>query len=582
MIPRDALVSYKYYFAGTVPCPKDLYIRTLDAASLPVELQRTLLDAASQHTRNRRSLKQGGSSPKGNSRRKNNQWDEKSEQRTWRASKSPQARWGNDSGRSALSHAWKDKSPEKEVSRTAFSLLNKLCKDNFHSVAKKFQELRIVTKEMLSEIVDMIFNKACLEHTYAETYADLCLLLQQSYPTFPGANPEQRESFASILLNRCQHEFACIPSTLCPETFRNRASFVSMMTTTTSEANDVDIYLIKTKKRISGLMKVIAHLYLRDLFGNKVIREVALHLIFRKQTPEEHYVECFCVLVKNIGATLDSSANGRDYVTTFLSRLEEILSTGQYSSRIRFFVLDLTELRTNKWIDKRGQVQVQTKEAIKEARNKPEGATPFVQQVAGARPAYIKEQMQKVASIRVFDFNKVITVSEYFADDKQADAAVKDWLSLDLDRKGYVQAVMVLLERGYDRHDKADMLVEYIQALKEYITPDILKEALDSVKPNLKDAAIDNPKAYEFQAHILEHLNEILIESEFHEVKKRKSKTGTPGSFLPFKAGSPKGFTMRQAVFNEEAQEQVHDGFERRRSMKLKQPLKSCLRNNPK
>jgi hypothetical protein len=72
------------------------------------------------------------------------------------------------------------------------------------------------------------------------------------------------------------------------------------------------------KDRILGNMKLIGQLFLRKLLSQRIVRAVVLELIFKEASPEEHYIECLCVLLKNIGSTMEASSSGREYLGSFI------------------------------------------------------------------------------------------------------------------------------------------------------------------------------------------------------------------------------------------------------------------------
>eukprot|EP00397_Hematodinium_sp_SG-2012_P025866 GEMP01027060.1.p1 GENE.GEMP01027060.1~~GEMP01027060.1.p1 ORF type:complete len:501 (+),score=76.30 GEMP01027060.1:77-1579(+) len=437
--------------------------------------------------------------------------------------------WRSDAKVPRPNAATKNMSAEACTQREAFSLLNKLTRENFHSVSEKFSALEVTSPKLITQLSDMIFNKAVIEHGYSEIYADLCLLLHQSYPSFP--NPQQGGtpvSFAATLLNKCQKEFKDIPPTLQEKDLRSRVSQSSSSTGgTVASHEELENVVVRTKKRLTGLMKFIAHLYLRELLSNKIIREVGLHLVFHHTLPEEHYVECFCILLKNIGATFDSTPVGKDYMNTFNLRLTELCDSGHYSSRIKFFINDLWELRGNKWIDTRAMAQVQTKESIrahKEAEESGEQNNPFVEKIAGQRPAYIQEQMAKVAAASKFDIKKVHQLVDYFGEDHDDVNLVSDWVGLEYDEKDYEKATLALIKLGYDHPKKADNIIKLIKVLRDHITAKILDQAIDQAKPDLEDAAVDNPRAVEFHQNVVDYSESLILDAQFESVTKKNKK----------------------------------------------------------
>merc|ERR1719262_1698485 len=163
-----------------------------------------------------------------------------------------------------------------------------------------------------------------------------------------------------------------------------------------------EVIVKKQKDRVFGNMKFIGQLYLRKLLSHKVVREVVVRLVFKSEPPEEHYIECFCMLVRNIGATLESSDQGKSYMQQFANRMKDLAASNDYSKRIKFAIQDVLELRTNNWQERVLKEQMKTKDqirkdAVREARAQMGGAqNPYASmQIAGQRPQYITAVMEK-------------------------------------------------------------------------------------------------------------------------------------------------------------------------------------------
>merc|ERR1740121_2888457 len=147
----------------------------------------------------------------------------------------------------------------------------------------------------------MIFEKALAEPFYVETYADMVFELRGVYPFFPPEREgEKAQNFTRVLLNICQNEFEQLPQTFEPTDEEKAAT----------AKDELDLIMKSRKDKMLANMKFIGHLFLRQLLTVKVIGTVVHELIGMKEgLPQEHMIECVCVLLQSIGHDMDSKEN---------------------------------------------------------------------------------------------------------------------------------------------------------------------------------------------------------------------------------------------------------------------------------
>merc|ERR1719181_1526100 len=105
---------------------------------------------------------------------------------------------------------------EAKLKRDVNSLLNKITAENFTSITDQLAQLELKQHDDLSQVIDLVFDKAVTEHHYCEMYADMCLVLRTRFPEFksePNADGTEAPTltFTRALLNRCQEEFENLP-----------------------------------------------------------------------------------------------------------------------------------------------------------------------------------------------------------------------------------------------------------------------------------------------------------------------------------------------------------------------------------
>jgi len=277
-------------------------------------------------------------------------------------------------------------------------LLNKICPETVATIGEKMAEVTVDTAEELEQVIGLIFKKALSEPHYCETYADLVFCLKSAFPKFPNPDGGNKLTFKGILLNICQREFEALPSSMAP--VQDDTSNLDM--------GEVEFMRKKRKDRVLANMKLIGHLFLRDLLSAKVIGSVIqeLTLVDRADmVPEEHIIECAVELIMSIGHTLESMPAGKQALQQVCGRLLDLKQQtkkdgrGLYSKRIQFAIQDFLDTRSAGWTKKvfggvaktKSEIRTdQERELLKQAHGKEiiDGSQTIV---AGQRPMYVTD-----------------------------------------------------------------------------------------------------------------------------------------------------------------------------------------------
>lgn len=257
-------------------------------------------------------------------------------------------------------------SEKDKLRRQVMALLNKITVDSFAGITERIAEIEITQPWQMDVVIGLIFDKAVAEHHYSELYADMCKRLRNTWPELTGVDAETGEAvpvtFTRAIIEKCQAEFDAMPETLEPteeDVARARG-----------DPTDVELIITKKKNRILGNMKFIAQLFLMRILSSRSIRSVVEQLLFRTEAPEEHYIECICILLHNIGATLYQTDSGRAYVDQFVDRMEELCGKESYGKRIKFLMKDVIEAASTGWEGKHGGARMVTAAKSKEAVRK--------------------------------------------------------------------------------------------------------------------------------------------------------------------------------------------------------------------
>ena len=60
------------------------------------------------------------------------------------------------------------------IKRQTRAILNKLTPQSFSTLSKEMALLDIDSDELVSDVIDILFDKACMESNFAEAYANMC------------------------------------------------------------------------------------------------------------------------------------------------------------------------------------------------------------------------------------------------------------------------------------------------------------------------------------------------------------------------------------------------------------------------
>lgn len=191
------------------------------------------------------------------------------------------------------------------------SMLNKITEEKFLPLSLEIRTLfeeRIRDDKQLEECAESILEKAIQEPGYCSLYAQLCQFLS-----------EERKTFKMVLLHTCQKIFQNVLD--CQERWRG--------------------------KRILGCVQIIGELYNINLIPSKIIFcDVARRLVLEKS---DLSLDALCQLLTRTGRKMDEHSTVAINLNVYFAFLEKFQKDEQLSSRIRFLILDLLDLRKAKW-----------------------------------------------------------------------------------------------------------------------------------------------------------------------------------------------------------------------------------------
>ncbi|XP_029922171.1 eukaryotic translation initiation factor 4 gamma 1 isoform X3 [Myripristis murdjan] len=238
----------------------------------------------------------------------------------------------------------------QELFKRVRSILNKLTPQMFQQLMKQVTELTIDTEERLKGVIDLIFEKAISEPNFSVAYANMCrCLMGLKVPTTD--KPGITVNFRKLLLNRCQKEFEKDKDD--DEIFEKKQKELDAASGEEEKQRlleELEEAKDKARRRSLGNIKFIG-----ELFKLKMLTEVIMHdcIVKLLKNHDEESLECLCRLLSTIGKDLDFE-KAKPRMDQYFNQMEKIIKERKTSSRIRFMLQDVLDLRRNNWVPRRG------------------------------------------------------------------------------------------------------------------------------------------------------------------------------------------------------------------------------------
>ncbi|XP_044540458.1 eukaryotic translation initiation factor 4 gamma 1-like, partial [Gracilinanus agilis] len=238
----------------------------------------------------------------------------------------------------------------QELFRRVRSILNKLTPEMFQQLLKQVQQLTIDTEERLKGVIDLIFEKAISEPNFSVSYANMChCLLGLKVPTTD--KPAVTVNFRKLLLTRCQKEFE--KDKKDNKELENKQKEMNEAATAEERSRlkeELEEARDKARRRSLGNMKFIGELFKLKMLTEAIMHDCVVKLL---KNPDEESLECLCRLLATVGKSLDSGKS-KSVMDQYFKQMRKIVKEKKTSSRIRFMLQDVQDLRGSSWVPRRG------------------------------------------------------------------------------------------------------------------------------------------------------------------------------------------------------------------------------------
>ncbi|TMS19607.1 Eukaryotic translation initiation factor 4 gamma 3 [Larimichthys crocea] len=253
----------------------------------------------------------------------------------------------------------------QELFRKVRSILNKLTPQKFNQLMKQVTDLTIDTEERLKGVIDLVFEKAIDEPSFSVAYGNMCRCLATLKVPMTD-KPNTTVNFRKLLLNRCQKEFE--KDKVDDVVFERKQKELDSAASATERERlqeELEDAKDKARRRSIGNIKFIGELFKLKMLTEAIMHDCVVKLL---KNHDEESLECLCRLLTTIGKDLDFE-KAKPRMDQYFNQMEKIVKERKTSSRIRFMLQDIIDLRLHNWVSRRADQGPKTIEQIhKEAK----------------------------------------------------------------------------------------------------------------------------------------------------------------------------------------------------------------------
>ncbi|XP_074571991.1 eukaryotic translation initiation factor 4G-like [Curcuma longa] len=233
---------------------------------------------------------------------------------------------------------------EEAKQRQVKAILNKLTPQNFDKLFAQVSEVNIDNAVTLNGVISQIFDKALMEPTFCEMYANFCVHLAHVLPDFSEDN--EKITFKRLLLNKCQEEFERGEKEQAEANKEEEEGEVKQSKEEREEKK------LRARRIMLGNIRLIGELYKKKMLTERIMHECIKKLLGQYQNPDEEDIEALCKLMSTIGEMIDHP-KAKEHMDAYFDMMAKLSTSQKLSSRVRFMLRDAIDLRKNKWQQRR-------------------------------------------------------------------------------------------------------------------------------------------------------------------------------------------------------------------------------------
>lgn len=264
----------------------------------------------------------------------------------------------------------------EDIERKVKSALNKLTLEMFEPIT---EDLLTIAKQSrweedaktIKQVISLTFAKACDEPYWSSVYAQFCAKMLKEIPeeikdvntlTKTGEPAAGGDLARRLLLATCQVEYEKGWVDKLPTNPDGTPLEPEMM-------SDEYYAMAAAKRRGLGLVKFIGNLYILNMLNDQVILHCLRDQSKNVVDPSEDSLENLTQLIKTVGPRFEATERNRAALNMIFDNIQQILENSKLSSRIKFMLMDLQDLKKSNWKAAKQEAGPKT---IKEIHNEAE------------------------------------------------------------------------------------------------------------------------------------------------------------------------------------------------------------------
>lgn len=239
------------------------------------------------------------------------------------------------------------------------SILNKLCPQKFDTLVQQFRELQIDSQAKLTKSMELVFEKALDEPVFSVAYARMCQALSMKKVVAEAGGKEI--NFRTLLITRCQKEFQRdYTEDLDREAYRANLAKATTDDERKLVTAEFEAQETKLRRRSLGNIRFIGELYRISMLNGRIMHECIQKLL---GCTDEESLECMCRLITTVGQQLDletqkllgtgKPGHGFASLDIYFTNIRKLIDSKVSTSRIRFLMQDVIDLRNAGWVARR-------------------------------------------------------------------------------------------------------------------------------------------------------------------------------------------------------------------------------------
>lgn len=265
---------------------------------------------------------------------------------------------------------------KEDVERKVKSALNKLTLEMFEPISEQMLDIAKQSRHeedaaTIKQVISLTFAKACDEPYWSSVYAQFCAKMVKEIPddikdvsilTKSGEPAIGGDLARRILLATCQSEYEKGWVDKLPTNEDGSPLEPEMM-------SDEYYAMAAAKRRGLGLVKFIGNLYILNMLNDQVILHCLRDQSKNVTDPSEDSLENLAQLIKTVGPRFEASERNKAALNMIFDNVQLILENCKLSSRIKFMLMDLQDLKKSNW---KSLKQESGPKTIKEIHNEAE------------------------------------------------------------------------------------------------------------------------------------------------------------------------------------------------------------------